>query len=142
MRAKSQRNWRRRWLKVVKADRDWDGNYLLELINHKLHLMLDFYSSDEPMQVDESRLQIVKELKEVCELSDNILNDTYHAAADAVMDKHCQMKSVDDVLHVIWDTPQDKELHDKLFKQGDIDMEAAIEKFFFLLGKNYRNWWD
>ena len=142
MRAKSQRNWRRRWLKVVKADRDWDGAYLLELINHKLHLMLDFYSSDEPMQVDESRLQIVKELKEVCELGDNILNDTYHAAAEAVFDKHCQMKVTDGIFCVTWDTPQDKENHERLSKQGDKDMEAAIAKFFYLISRDYRNWWD
>jgi len=41
-----------KWIPVLWKDRDWDHNYLWEIINFKLQMMKDFFNSDKAMTSD------------------------------------------------------------------------------------------
>ena len=72
----------------IKYDHDFDGSFLIELIVHKLHIMLDYYDHGKYCwQVDKSRLEIVESLKEACRLGDLILEDNFNTPAFEIMDK-------------------------------------------------------
>lgn len=42
-RIKKNSDWKKRWLPFIEYDHDFDGSFLIELIVHKLHIMLDYY---------------------------------------------------------------------------------------------------
>ena len=83
---KKNSDWKKRWMPFIKYDHDFDGFFLIELINHKLHIMLDFYEHGKYcMQVDESRLEIVDELREACRLGDLIIADEFNVTQDTII---------------------------------------------------------
>ena len=145
---KKNTDWCKRWMPFIKYDHDFDGAFLVELIVHKLHIMLDYYDHGKYCsQVDESRLEIVESLKEACRLGDLIIKDEFNYDAYDVMEAHmhsyttpcgdgtCQ-------LHMDWDTPENKALYDKLIKEGDERRDQTINEFFHYIAENFGKWWD
>ena len=143
---KKNSDWRKRWMPFIKYDHDFDGFFLIELINHKLHIMLDFYEHGKYcMQVDESRLEIVNELREACRLGDLIIADDFNEPAFKVMMAHMKTYTTSNndgtcTLHMDWDTPEDKAEYDKLIKETDAIREKTIDQFFKYIRENYRKW--
>lgn len=141
-------DWRKRWMPFIKYDHDFDGFFLIELINHKLHIMLDFYDHGKYCtQVDESRLEIVESLKEACRLGDLIIADDFNEPAYKIMMAHMKTYTTPNndgtcTLHMDWDTPEDEAEYDKLIKETDAIREKTIDEFFDFIRKNYRLWWD
>ena len=149
-RIKKNSDWRKRWMPFIKYDHDFDGGFFLELIVHKLHIMLDYYDHGKYChQVDESRLQIVEELKEACRLGDMLMADKFEDAAFQIMSEHHRVwaepsKTMPGLSEIKgeWDDPKNKELYDKASKAGCDLRERTIGEFFEYLGKHYRDWWD
>jgi hypothetical protein len=147
-RIKKNSDWRKRWMPFIKYDHDFDGFFLIELINHKLHIMLDYYEHGKYcMQVDESRLEIVNELREACRLGDLIIADNFNEPAYKIMMAHMKTYTTPNndstcTLHMDWDTPEDEAEYDKLIKETDAVREKTIDQFFKYIRKNYRKWWD
>ena len=145
---KKNSDWRKRWMPFIKYDHDFDGFFLIELINHKLHIMLDFYEHGRYcMQVDESRLEIVNELREACRLGDLIIADDFNEPAYEIMEKHMKTSTTPNndgtcTLHMDWDTPENEAEYRKLIKETDAIREKTIDQFFKYIRKNYRKWWD
>ena len=145
---KKNSDWRKRWMPFIKYDHDFDGDFLIELIVHKLHIMLDYYEHGKYcMQVDESRLEIVDELREACRLGDLIIADDFNEPAYEIMEKHMKTSTTpnDDgtcTLHMDWDTPENEAEYRKLSKETDALREKTIDQFFKYIRKNYRKWWD
>ena len=145
---KKNSDWRKRWMPFIKYDHDFDGDFLIELIVHKLHIMLDYYEHGKYcMQVDESRLEIVDELREACRLGDLIIADDFNEPAFEIMEKHMKTSTTpnDDgtcTLHMDWDTPENEAEYRKLSKETDALREKTIDQFFKYIRKNYRKWWD
>ena len=145
---KKNSDWKKRWMPFIKYDHDFDGFFLIELINHKLHIMLDFYEHGKYcMQVDESRLEIVNELREACRLGDLIIADNFNEPAFKVMMTHMKTYTPSNndrtcTLHMDWDTPENKAEYDKLIKETDAIREKTIDQFFKYIRENYRKWWD
>ena len=145
---KKNSDWRKRWMPFIKYDHDFDGDFLIELIVHKLHIMLDYYEHGKYcMQVDESRLEIVDELREACRLGDLIIADDFNEPAFEIMEKHMKTSTTpnDDgtcTLHMDWDTPENEAEYRKLSKETDAIREKTIDQFFKYIRKNYRKWWD
>ena len=145
---KKNSDWKKRWMPFIKYDHDFDGFFLIELINHKLHIMLDFYEHGKYcMQVDESRLEIVNELREACRLGDLIIADDFNDPAFEIMEKHMKTSTTPNndgtcTLHMDWDTPEARAEYDKLIKETDAIREKTIDQFFKYIRKNYRKWWD
>lgn len=151
-RIKKNRDWRKRWLSFIKYDHDFDGAFLIELINHKLHIMLDYYEHGKYcMQVDESRLEIVESLREACRLGDLIIADEFNYPAYAIMEAHmhsyttpCEDEKYKGCcqLHMDWDSPENEAEYDKLIKETDELREKTIDEYFNYIRDNYRKWWD
>lgn len=141
-------DWRKRWMPFIKYDHDFDGFFIIELINHKLHIMLDFYDHGKYCsQVDESRLEIVDQLREACRLGDLIVADEFNVPAYKVMRDHMKTERVDNndgtcSLNMVWDTPGNKDLYDKLIKETDAEREKTVDEFFTFVRQHYNHWWD
>lgn len=149
-RIKKNPDWKKRWLPFIKYDHDFDGMFLIELIVHKLHIMLDYYDHGKYCsQVDESRLEIVESLKEACRLGDLLMADEFEYAAYDVMMAHHKMwteKSKDGSklceLKMEWDSKENEELYNKLRDEGEKAREETYDKFFNYIKDNFRKWWD
>ena len=141
-------DWKKRWLPFIKYDHDFDGAFLIYLIVHKLHIMLDYYDHGKYcMQVDESRLEIVESLKKACHLGDLIVEDNFNNPAFEIMEKHMKTSTTPNdngtsTLHLDWDSPEDKAEYNKLMKETDALREKTIDEFFSFIRKNYQLWWD
>lgn len=149
-RIKKNTDWRKRWMPFIKYDHDFDGAFFIELIVHKLHIMLDYYDYGKYCwQVDESRLEIVESLKEACKLGDAILEDKFEDAAYEVMMAHHRMWCEPDPnnkhcgeIKMEWDSPENEAKYEELRKAGEAEREKTIDEFFNYIRKNYHLWWD
>lgn len=149
-RVKENYDWKKRWLPFIKYDHDFDGEYLIELIVHKLHIMLDYYDHGKYCwQVEESRLEIIESLKEACRLGDLILENNFNKPAFEVMEKHFVSSSEEitegcfkgKYRHISkWDSEENKLKYEALMKETDELRENTIDQFFDYLRKHYREW--
>ena len=145
---KRNSDWKKRWLPFIKYDHDFDGFFLIELMVHKLHIMLDYYDHGKYcMQVDESRLEIVESLKEACRLGDLILADEFNKPAFEIMQAHMKTYTTPcdngcSELHMDWDSPENKAEYDRLIEETDAERNKTIDEFFNFIRKNYNFWWD
>lgn len=145
---KKNTDWRKRWMPFIKYDHDFDGAFLIELIVHKLHIMLDYYDHGKYCnQVDESRLEIVESLKEACRLGDMIIADDFNEPAFEVMEAHMKTRTTPNndgtcTLHMDWDSPENEAEYDRLIKETDKLREKTIDEFFSYIAKNFGKWWD
>ena len=143
-------DWKKQWLPFIKYDHNFDGAFLVELIVHKLHIMLDFYEHGKYCaQVDESRLEIVSSLNKACVLGDLILADEFNEPAYEVMMAHMKTYTTPSKdregcceLHMEWDSKENEKLYDKLIKETDKEREKTIDEFFKFIRDHYREWWD
>ena len=112
---KKNTDWRRRWLPFIKYDHDFDGAFIIELLTHKLHIMLDYYEHGKYcMQVDESRLEIVESLRHACELGDAIVADEFNNESLEILMTKCKEYTTSNgdgtcTLHFDWDSPEDEQ---------------------------------
>ena len=147
-RIKRNSDWKKRWLPFIKYDHDFDGGFFLELIVHKLHIMLDYYEHGKYcMQVDESRLEIVEELRKACKLGDALIADEFDNPAYEIMEAHCKMRTEPNgdgtgTLHFDWDTPENEAAYRKLSKKCDALREKTEKEFFDYIRDHYQRWWD
>lgn len=149
-RIKRNSDWKKRWLPFIRYDHDFDGAFFIELMVHKLHIMLDYYDHGKYcMQVDESRLEIVESLKEACRLGDMILADEFEDPAYEIMMKHhrmwtepCKDREGLCEIKMEWDSPENEALYEKARKAGEEFRERTIDEFFNYIRKHYREWWD
>ena len=145
---KRNSDWRKRWMPFIKYDHDFDGFFLIELMVHKLHIMLDYYDHGKYcMQVDESRLEIVDSLKEACRLGDLIVADDFNSPAYKVMMAHMTTTTTPTdygtcTINFNWDTPENKAEYERLIKETDAEREKTIDEFFNFVRKNYHFWCD
>lgn len=149
---KENSDWKKRWLPFIKYDHDFDGEFLIELIVHKLHIMLDYYDHGKYCwQIEESRLEIVESLKEACRLGDLILEDNFNKPAFEIMEKHFVSSSEEitegcfkgKYRHISkWDSEENKLKYETLMKETDELREKTIDQFFDYIRKHYREWWD
>ena len=149
---KKNSDWRKRWMPFIKYDHDFDGEFLIELIVHKLHIMLDYYDHGKYCwQVDESRLEIVESLKEACRLGDLILEDKFNEPAFEIMNKHytawtekiTEGKFKGMYAHRSkWDSEENEAKYDSLMKETDELREKTIDQFFDHIRKHFNEWWD
>ena len=134
----------------VKYDQDFDGYYFIEMIVHKLHIMLDYYEHGKYcMQIDESRLEIVDSLKEACRLGDMIIKDEFEEEAYEIMLLHHRMWTEPNpepksggTIKMEWDSLENEALYRKASEAGQKHREEIVDEFFDYIKKNYRSWWD
>lgn len=150
VRLKKNSDWKKRWMPFIKYDHDFDGFFFIDLIVHKLHIMLDFYEHGKYCaQVDESRLEIVESLREACRLGDLIIDDKFNDPAFAIMEEHHRMWSEPCAdrkglyeIKMEWDSPENEAEYNRLMEETDAIREKTIDEFFSFIRKNYQLWWD
>lgn len=70
---KMQRKHTKELVKVAKKTKDFDYGFFHELVMKQIHNMYEMHSDREcVLQVDESRLEIVNQLKEIIELNNKL----------------------------------------------------------------------
>lgn len=198
--ARKNSDWRKRWMPMIKYDHDFDGNYFLSIIMHKLNIMYDYYDFGYyTMQSDESKKEILDTLKEAIELGKKIQIFDYYEKMHNFLEEHLGHvisvydkplkigKGWSDPIHEIvywrkegegreivldyldntdtlwrkwavdngydpktlytsysgkWDDEKNNEIYQKISKECAKTEQKDIDKFFKLLAKNYRKWWD
>lgn len=145
---KKNRDWKRRWLPFIKYDHDFDGSFFIEIMVHKLHIMLDYYKHGKYcLQTDESRNEIVSNLQEACRLGDLIIADDF--CDEAYEFSHNHRKTYTTPLgdgkrqfHIEWDSEENKTIYNKMMVEGEALREKTIDEFFHYVRKHYEEWWD
>ena len=70
---KLQKKHTKKLVKVAKRTKDFDYMYFHRLVMKQIHNMYEMYSDREcVLQVDESRLEIVNQLKEIIEMNNKL----------------------------------------------------------------------
>ena len=145
---KKNTDWRKRWLPYIKYDHDFDGGFLIHLMVYKLHVMLDFYEHGKYcMQCDESRLEIVDELREACRLGDLIIDDNFEEEAYKIMGEHMKVISTPNEdgtynWNHVWDSEENHKEYNRLAEIGEKERVKTIDEFFKYIREHYWNWCD
>lgn len=148
VRIKKNSDWRRRWMPFIKYDHDFDGIFFIELIVHKLHIMLDYYDHGKYChQVDESRLEIVKSLKEACKLGDMILEDAFYDPVYKFMEEHTHINEIpysdgNVQISIVWDSKENEQQYKEISRKCEASKKKIINHFFNYIKENYDRWWD
>ena len=123
--------------------RSWDYSYSLSMLRRsltKLAHTLEFYG----WEVEESRMEKVKNIKRVIQLIDNMSEDDYVKQAELELG---QLKNSDWLWNDVEDTPEEREHNAKVFKRSHEIKEAEWKELWKLMkgGKvdgGMRGWWD
>lgn len=150
-------HWRKRWLKVVKYDQDWDWQYFMEIILHKLYLVKLRWSDGEMSVCQEDRIKMVDRLDRLYRLGCLINAETTEewAEADRILEKYGKHVTTKVVVNgkeamswkLEWE-PKDgdpdywKNECYRLSLAGDARHKKNVEEFFAELGEIMLELWD
>jgi len=134
-------NWEKNWKDIISTDYDFDSDYLIRLITHKLKLMMEYAANkyDEfekgRFNTDIDLILIITQTHECYELGKKILTYKYSEAADNYFKEH-------DKMSWIAENKRDKEFRewDKLVQLADKERMKDVKEFYSLLAKNSMNW--
>jgi len=123
--------------------RSWDYTYSLMMLRRsltKLAHTIEFYG----WEVDESRMEKVKNIKRAIELIDRMREDEYIKQAELELG---ELKNSDWLWNDRDDTPEEREHNAKVFKRSHEIKEAEWKELWNLMkgGKldgGMRGWWD
>lgn len=135
-------NWENRWEDIVKTDQDYDGDFLIRLITHKLGLMLDYYEEVKykveynHFNTDSDINKILADLSDAYKLGFKILNYNYGLKADELFTKfggpEWIIGDVNDENYIQWKN---------ITEEAEINRELDMKEFFSVIGNNINNWW-
>ena len=119
-------------IRLAKEDKDFDWSYLHDLVITKIRHMYEYYSNgDNVYQVDESRLQIVEQLKYVLDLHCE-LEHLYDNFSSAVIIENA------DGSHSIC---RDEESTKKLLATAERET-LLYKEIYSYIGEHIQSWWD
>jgi hypothetical protein len=137
------------WLPIIWRDREFDKNYLYQILHHKLKLMEEFYLSDLP--ACEGANKLGKQIKVARILCGRLIEQNYLTNAlkdvEAKYGRHdlefapCPDHSgfyqlVDN------QTPQEHIEKNRAYKHADYMEKQDKEYMFYLIKRNIDGWWD
>lgn len=129
---KMHRKHRKELIKHAKKTNEWDWNWLHESIIMQIKHMHEYYSEGNNVwQADESRFQIIEQLKYILDLQ---------AEIDRLEDDDYGLEYVyenDELIKII--APDDYK--DRIFEHEKKEQELYEELYGFI-GKHLRWWWD
>lgn len=74
---RKNKHWKKDWMPFIKYDKNDSGDYLIELIVYKLHMMYDYYLEDKNVRkiLPESAIQRrIDTLEKACNLGDELMS--------------------------------------------------------------------
>lgn len=108
--------------------------------------MKDFYESDKPMAVEEHSQEVVKEINEVLEPLNRVIEEDYIHFPEGMEPKMTFHKIEDDsefyTLEVVYHDEFDKEKVNEVYRKSERDKEEDLKKVYKNIGENSENWWD
>ena len=129
---KMHRKHRKELIKHAKETSEWDWSWLHESIIMQIKHMYEYYSKGNNVwQADESRLQIVEQLKHVLDLQEEI---------EKTQENDCSAEYVyenDELVKIIY--PDDYK--DRLL-ENDRKEQGLYEELYSYIGKYLGWWWD
>ena len=129
---KMHKQHKKELIKLAKADYEWDWGFLHDLVITKVRHMYEYYKAGNNVwQVDESRLQIVDELKHVLDLDyelDHLFDDIPAP----------EEKFNDDGTLTLISTPERSAAWDKAYERED----EIYKEIYTYIGEHLRGWWD
>ena len=129
---KMHRRHRKELVKLAKETGEWDWSWLHRMVIMQINHMHEYYSNGNNVwQVDESRLQIVEELKYILDLENEL---------DRLENDHCGLELVCEGDKVVGYTVPD-DFMERSLKQDEREREL-YEEIYSSIGKNLRGWWD
>jgi hypothetical protein len=123
--------------------RSWDYSYSLVMLRRSLTKLvhtLEFHG----WEVEESRMEKVKNIKRVIQLIDNMSKDEYVKQAELELG---ELKNSDWLFNDRDDTPEEREHNAKVFKRSHEIKEAEWNELWKLMkgeemDGGMRGWWD
>ena len=126
---KMYRRHRKELVKHAKETREWDYGWLYDSTIMQIRHMYEYYTAgDNVHQVDESRLEIVEQLKHVLDLNDEM---------DHLWDSHTGGHVVNEDGSI---SATDESLES--FRQKASREQELYEEIFSYIGSNLQWWWD
>lgn len=138
------------WFPIIWNDYDWDHDFLMKMIQHKLESMERYFMSDKPQTEDAQDHAVV--MREIIVCMNRINNDDYHNLDEFYekfgLDRYAPIEFVqdeDDPRLSRWVDRFTQEQKDSFMKYSKKDMDeeqADWDKIFDLLKTNIRSFWD
>lgn len=136
--------WEKRWKDIVSTDHDYDGDFLIRLITHKLSLMRDYFiniagkEQDPGIIVNDTPTSVYRVIKYITmayELGTKILTFNYGEEADKIFEEKGEpswlIESSEEADYVEWS---------RLSEEAIEKRKKDIEKFFRTIGRHINYW--
>lgn len=134
------------WFPILVDDQQWDDHYLHKVVYHKLSLMKDFYESDKPMAVEEHSQEVVKEINEVLEPLNRVIEEDYIHFPEGMEPKFIFHEIEGDseyyTLEIAYHDEFGKEKVREVYRRSERDKKEDLKKVYKNIGENSENWWD
>lgn len=129
---KMHRRHRKELVKLAKETGEWDWSWLHEMVIMQIKHMHEYYSNGNNVwQTDETRLPIIKELKYVLDLQDEL---------ERLEDDHCGLELVYEGDRLVGHTVPDDFL--EKYNKKEAREQELYEEIYSSIGKNLQGWWD
>jgi hypothetical protein len=144
------------WFPVIWPDRNWDHQFIYEVLKHKLHLTEQLIRHDG---IHINHLRDAKRIKLCVDLLDRLINDEYHETAFKSHQKkwgkpkfnwldskeHSDMTELK-ITHPNVETAEDEKKQSKQFKvcaKNEVNLrEQDLDLLFKIMRKHVQEWWD
>lgn len=126
------RRHRKELVKLAKETKEYDWCWLYQSTIMQIRHMHEYYSAGNNVwQVDESRMQIVEELKRVLDLVDEL---------ERLDNDCCGLKFIYENDKIVGHTAPDDFL--KRYNKKIAREQELYEEIYNSIGKNLQGWWD
>ena len=128
-----------RWYDIVKTDHDYDGDFLIRLVTHKLRLMKEYFISfmeEDSWNNDVSVLKIIKTIGDAYELGIKILTHNYGEEADKIFEEKGNPRWL-----IESSEEEDYKEWSRLSEEATETRRKDINKLFKMIGKNVDTWY-
>ena len=131
-----------RYHKIVKKMRPWDGNYIYDMVNFQLELLLPRIENGH--EEDISKMKKVKDIKRLIELLNNHHEENYMSRCGYDDDFNFNMIKIEGKEGYsleTTETPEQKEKNNKAINESLLLQEQEEEEIGKLFSK-IPSWWD
>lgn len=153
---RKNKDWKKRWLNVVKHDQDWDWVYFMEIILHKLELVKERWESGAVLVCEEERNQILERVNHLLLLGREIISadgqaDRFSLWAASIYEQHSHNLIKEDAgrrtYGISWDEKDGdpegwKKEFEALMRKSDEYKDKLMKDFFEELGDTMYRLWD
>lgn len=132
------------WLPILMSDEQWDNYYLHKVVYHKLSLMKDFYNSDKPMSDKGHTESVVREIDNILDVLNRVIEDDYIEFSDDVEPQVCVYDdgSGNYRLEISYDDDFEREYINNIYDKADKKRKDDLKYVYVGISDNSEKWWD